>query len=146
MLSTPLTVCSSGVATDCSIVTASAPVKTVDTWISGGTMLGYWAMGSRVTATAPTRIVMSAMTIAMTGRLMKKRPMVRHFAGGGAAEGAADAGGPPPTAGGGGGGGVGTGTGTVDIGRAEVSAGVGATGWPARTFCTPSMTIRSPTS
>src|SRR5258708_35759214 len=110
-------------------------------------MLGYCAMGKRVIEAAPTRIVRIAMTMAMTGRLMKNLP-IAHL-GGGAADGAAEGFGPPPIAGGGGGavggggGGVGTGTGVVDIGNEEVSAGAGVTGCPALTFCMPSMTIRS---
>ena len=46
MLSTPFICCSIGVATDCSIVSASAPVYVACTLISGGTMCGYCAMGS----------------------------------------------------------------------------------------------------
>src|SRR5215469_2601275 len=80
MLSTPFICCSSGVATDCSIVSASAPVYVVDTLIWGGTMSGSMAMGSFVIATKPPITVMIAMTIATIGRLMKNFAMAnsRH--------------------------------------------------------------------
>src|SRR5258705_663690 len=71
MLSTPLICCSSGVATDCSIVTASAPVYVVVTIICGGTMSGNWATGSPAMATSPPMTVTMAITIATIGRLMK---------------------------------------------------------------------------
>ena len=71
MLSTPLICCSSGVATDCSIVTASAPVYVVLTIICGGTMSGNWATGSPAIATSPPMTVTMAITIATIGRLMK---------------------------------------------------------------------------
>src|SRR5512134_4029209 len=75
MSSTPDICCSMGVATDCSTVRASAPVYVVDTWISGGTMLGNWATGSPVMATMPTMTMRMAITIATIGRLMKNRAM-----------------------------------------------------------------------
>src|SRR4029453_1736354 len=72
MLSTPFICCSIGVATDCSMVMASAPVKVVETMIWGGTMSGNWANGSERMAIKPTTTVRMAMTIATIGRLMKK--------------------------------------------------------------------------
>src|SRR5512134_3214037 len=75
MSSTPDICCSMGVATDCSTVRESAPVYVVCTWISGGTMLGNWAVGSPVMATRPTIVVRMAITIATIGRLMKNRAM-----------------------------------------------------------------------
>ncbi len=72
MLSTPLTCCSMGVATDCSIVCASAPVNAVVRMICGGMICGNCAMGSPTSDTAPSRIVTIAMTIATMGRRMKK--------------------------------------------------------------------------
>src|SRR5580700_8841978 len=71
MLSTPLTCCSIGVATDCSSVLASAPTYVARIWISGGTIFGNWATGSATIVTAPTITVNIAMTIATIGRLMK---------------------------------------------------------------------------
>src|SRR5580692_10920501 len=71
MLSTPLTCCSIGVATDCSRVLASAPTYVARIWISGGTILGNWATGSVAMVTAPTITVNIAMTIATIGRRMK---------------------------------------------------------------------------
>src|SRR5204863_9864218 len=53
MLSTPFICCSSGVATDCSIVRASAPVYVVETWITGGMIDGYCPTGSPVRETRP---------------------------------------------------------------------------------------------
>ena len=75
MLSTPFICCSIGVATDCSIVTASAPGYVVETMIWGGTMSGYCATGSPFIATRPPRTVPMAMTIATIGRPMKNRDM-----------------------------------------------------------------------
>src|ERR1051325_9484345 len=78
--STPLICCSSGVATDCSIVCASAPVYVVLTMICGGTMSGNWATGNPAIATKPTMTVTMAMTIATTGLLMKSfEIMVQSF-------------------------------------------------------------------
>src|SRR4051812_43508450 len=71
MLSTPLTCCSIGVATDCSMVTASAPVNVVARLICGGMICGDWAMGSPSSVTAPISTVTIAMTIATMGRRMK---------------------------------------------------------------------------
>ena len=75
MSSTPDICCSMGVATDCSTVRASAPVYVVATWISGGTMLGNWAMGSPVMATTPMITIRMAITMATIGRLMKNLDM-----------------------------------------------------------------------
>ena len=71
MLSTPLTCCSMGVATDCSMVCASAPVKVVVRMICGGMICGNCAMGSPTSDTAPRSTVRIAMTIATMGRRMK---------------------------------------------------------------------------
>jgi hypothetical protein len=76
MFSTPLICCSSGVATDDSTSVALAPMKVVVTWIIGGTISGYCAMGSRCMATRPSRMTMIDMTIATIGRLMKNRAMI----------------------------------------------------------------------
>src|SRR5512140_3726142 len=73
MSSTPFICCSIGVATDCSIVTASAPGYEVWIWTSGGTMSGNCSTGRPSMATRPPRTVRIAMTIATMGRLMKKR-------------------------------------------------------------------------
>src|SRR5580704_14380601 len=72
MLSTPLTCCSIGVATDCSMVTASAPVNVVVRFTCGGMICGNWAMGSPSSETAPMSTVRMAITIATIGRRMKK--------------------------------------------------------------------------
>src|SRR6185295_693581 len=71
MWSTPLIFCSSGVATDCSFVRASAPGNVVLIWICGGTMLGNCASGNPVIATRPTITVTIEMTIATIGRAIK---------------------------------------------------------------------------
>src|SRR6185436_18135622 len=76
MSSTPLICCSSGVATDCSIVTASAPVYVVLTMICGGTMSGNWATGSPDIATNPPITVTIAITIATTGRLINSLEII----------------------------------------------------------------------
>src|SRR6266850_1400933 len=78
MLSTPLICCSSGVATDCSIVTASAPVYVVLTIICGGTMSGNCATGNPRIATRPPMTVTMAMTIATIGRLMKSFEIIYY--------------------------------------------------------------------
>src|SRR4051794_39853535 len=75
MSSTPFIDCSSGVATACSIVTASAPVKLPVTMICGGTMFGNCATGSPRSETAPTITVTIAITIATIGRRMKNADM-----------------------------------------------------------------------
>src|ERR1700747_763484 len=75
MLSTPFICCSIGVATDCSIVRASAPVYVVDTLICGGTMSGSMATGSFDIATTPPSTVIIEMTIATMGRPIKNFDM-----------------------------------------------------------------------
>src|SRR3954471_21905679 len=75
MSSTPFICCSSGVATDCSMVTASAPGYCAVTVICGGTIEGNWATGRSLSATRPPSTVTIAMTIATIGRRMKKRDM-----------------------------------------------------------------------
>src|SRR6266446_1682179 len=78
MLSTPLICCSIGAATDCSIVSASAPVKCVCTWISGGAICGYCAIGNARMHTPPMSVIKIAMTIATIGRLTKNSDMIDH--------------------------------------------------------------------
>src|SRR3954469_12107010 len=75
MSSTPFIDCSSGVATDCSMVSASAPGYCAVTMICGGTIDGNWAIGRPSSATSPPSTVTIAMTIATIGRRMKKRDM-----------------------------------------------------------------------
>src|SRR5690349_19611744 len=75
MSSTPFICCSRGVATDCSMVTASAPGYCAVTVICGGTIAGNWATGRPSSATIPPRTVTIAMTMATMGRRMKKRDM-----------------------------------------------------------------------
>src|SRR5581483_2703462 len=67
MLSTPLICCSMGAATDCSTVSASAPVERVRTCISGGTLLGSCATGSASMQTPPISVIKIAMTMATMG-------------------------------------------------------------------------------
>ena len=67
MLSTPFICCSSGVETDCSIVTASAPVYVVETMICGGTISGNCASGNPSIAMRPPMTVTIAITIATIG-------------------------------------------------------------------------------
>src|ERR1043165_1232791 len=66
------------VATDCSIVSASAPGYEVWIWMSGGTRSGNCATGRPTIDTNPPRTMMMEMTMATTGRLMKKLAMRRH--------------------------------------------------------------------
>src|SRR6266403_95061 len=73
MSSTPLIWASIGVATDCSTVCASAPTNDVWIRISGGTILGNWETGRLTIETAPTMTIRMAITMATTGRLIKKR-------------------------------------------------------------------------
>src|SRR5262245_44061959 len=75
MLSTPLICCSSGVATDCSTVCASAPTYVVCTCTSGGAIDGKSDTGRLTIVIAPTRTVSSENTIATIGRLMKNFDM-----------------------------------------------------------------------
>ena len=75
MFSTPLICCSSGVATEASTSVALAPMNVVVTWIIGGTISGYCAIGSPVIATRPSSTVMIEITIATIGRFTKKLAM-----------------------------------------------------------------------
>src|SRR4051812_342744 len=74
--STPLIFCSSGVATEASTSVALAPMNVVVTWTMGGTISGYWAIGSPRIATVPSSTRMIDRTIATIGRFTKKRAMV----------------------------------------------------------------------
>src|SRR5215472_16474926 len=67
----PLTCASIGVATDCSTVSASAPVYMAVVSICGGAISGNCATGSRNTMTAPPTMKRIAMTIATMGLPMK---------------------------------------------------------------------------
>src|SRR4029453_5929477 len=71
----PFTCASIGVATDCSTVSASAPVYIAVVSICGGAISGNCATGSRNTITAPPITKMMAMTIATIGRFMKNLDM-----------------------------------------------------------------------
>src|SRR6266568_2752104 len=71
----PLTCCSIGAATDCDTTSALAPGKLVVTVTWGGTTCGYCAIGRFTAASAPTRIMTSAMTVEKTGRSIKKLSM-----------------------------------------------------------------------
>src|SRR5262245_24183872 len=71
MLSTPLTCCSIGVATDCSTTSADAPGYVVSTRIVGGESSGYCSMESFCRVATPTRTMTIEMTIATVGRRMK---------------------------------------------------------------------------
>ena len=118
MLSTPLTCCSIGVATDCSMVTASAPVNVVLRLICGGMICGNCAMGSPSSDTAPISTVTIAMTIATMGRRMKNAEITSAPLGLGRRAAAAAA-------------------------LAGALIGCGTTIAPSLTFCTPSTTIWS---
>src|SRR5438477_1851704 len=83
MLSTPLICCSIGAATDCSIVNESAPVKCVCTWISGGAICGYCAIGNARMQTPPINVIRIAMTMATIGRLTKNSDIGLMFSGSG---------------------------------------------------------------
>src|SRR6202162_1735880 len=73
----PLTCCSMEAATDCDTTSALAPGKLVVTVTWGGTTCGYCAIGRLTAASAPTRIMTSAITVEKTGRSMKKLSMAR---------------------------------------------------------------------
>src|SRR5713226_9146100 len=79
MLSTPLICCSTGVATDCSTVSASAPIYVASSWISGGARLGNCAIGSCTMATMPMITIMIEMTMATIGWLMKNLDMAIYL-------------------------------------------------------------------
>src|SRR5712692_5782340 len=72
MFSTPLTCCSIGVATVSDTTLAFAPGKLVVTWIVGGAISGYWAMGRVESAIMPTCVMTMLITPAKMGRSMKK--------------------------------------------------------------------------
>ena len=65
--STPLICCSSGVATEASTSVALAPMNVVVTWIIGGTISGYCAIGRPCIATTPSMTMMIDITIATIG-------------------------------------------------------------------------------
>src|SRR5258705_7423695 len=73
MLFAPFTCWSTGVATDCSTVSASAPVYVAVVWIRGGAISGSCAIGSRKIMTAPAITSTIAMTCATIGLLMNHR-------------------------------------------------------------------------
>src|SRR4029453_14288560 len=73
----PFTCASIGVATDCSTVSASAPVYTAVVSICGGAIPGDGRTGGRNTITAPPITNKMAMTIATIGLSMKNLDMVR---------------------------------------------------------------------
>src|SRR5690606_27443066 len=67
----PLTWVSIGVATDCSTVIASAPVKLPVTETTGGAISGYCVTGKFIRARTPTNKIIKEITIEVTGRLIK---------------------------------------------------------------------------
>src|SRR5215471_14725266 len=71
----PFTCASMGVATDCSTVSASAPVYMAVVSICGGAISGNCATGSRNTITAPPMMKTIAITIATIGLRMKNLDM-----------------------------------------------------------------------
>src|ERR1700752_4526074 len=71
----PFTCCSMAAATDCDTISALAPGSDVFTVTCGGTTCGYCAMGRPKAASAPVRIMISAITVERTGRPMKKSSM-----------------------------------------------------------------------
>src|SRR5690349_16871873 len=75
MLSTPDICCSIGVATDCSMVSASAPGYVAFTTICGSAMLGNCAVGRLSIATTPMITIRMEITMATIGRLMKNLAM-----------------------------------------------------------------------
>src|SRR5579871_2883591 len=70
--STPLIACSSGVATVRAITSAEAPGYRVVTLIVGGTMFGYWEIGSVDMVARPPNTMNMFRTIAKRGCSMKK--------------------------------------------------------------------------
>src|SRR5258706_11081738 len=68
----PLTCCSMDAATDSETTLALAPGNAAFTVTWGGTTCGYCAIGRPSAASAPDRIISSAMTVESTGRSMKK--------------------------------------------------------------------------
>src|SRR3954447_12187782 len=75
MFSTPLMPCSSGATTVLATTSALAPGYCPLTRTTGGAISGYCAIGSRVTATAPTMTNTADRTAAKIGRSMKKCEM-----------------------------------------------------------------------
>src|SRR6516162_4166965 len=73
MFSTPLTCCSIGAATVSATTWALAPGNWQATWMVGGVISGYWAIGRLTADISPTRTMTIEMTQAKTGRSMKKR-------------------------------------------------------------------------
>src|ERR1700742_2718250 len=67
----PFTCDSTGVATVCSTVCASAPVNWPTTCTIGGVISGYWSIGKRSMDTIPVITNTTDITMAVTGRLMK---------------------------------------------------------------------------
>src|SRR6267378_20871 len=76
----PLTCCSMDAATDSETTLALAPGNEAFTVTWGGTTCGYCAIGRPSAASAPDRIISSAMTVESTGRSMKKLSIVDYFA------------------------------------------------------------------
>src|ERR1700742_2057025 len=72
MFSTPLIPCSSGATTVSATMSALAPGYWPVTRTTGGAISGYWAIGSRGSATAPTISSTTDKTAAKIGRSMKK--------------------------------------------------------------------------
>jgi hypothetical protein len=72
MCSTPLICCSSGATTVEATTSALAPGYWPVTLTTGGAISGYWAIGSRPTATAPRITNTIEMTAAKIGRSIKK--------------------------------------------------------------------------
>ncbi len=60
-------------------------MNVVVTWIIGGTISGYCAMGNPRIATTPSSTMMIDITIATIGRLTKKRAMAYFPSGAGTA-------------------------------------------------------------
>ncbi len=73
----PFTCCSMAAATDCDTISALAPGSDVVTVTCGGTTCGYCEIGRPRAASAPVRIMTSAITVERTGRSMKKSSMAR---------------------------------------------------------------------
>src|SRR5438034_3592905 len=119
MLSTPLTCCSIGVATDCSTTSAEAPGYVVSTRIVGGARLGYCSMGSFCNVARPSKTITIEMTMATVGLRMKKSAIDQCRVE------VSD---------------------TCDTGvvSAVAAARVARTFTPGRTFCIPSTTITVP--
>src|SRR5258708_1143419 len=71
MFSTPLICCSMGAATASATTWALAPGYRQATWMVGGVISGYWAIGSVLTAMRPTNTMTIEITQAKTGRSIK---------------------------------------------------------------------------